>query len=128
MEALRYILLSSVLVFMAGCASTGLNQSGLMIDGIEIVNSSSSDIEGFCLEVPRSRAVVSTNRILKGRSFLNGVEPFPYKGNAVSLHWLQDGQQYKVDGLKLRDKVEADAPITVVIELHNFGGLQAYAR
>lgn len=128
MGAIRGILVSAVLVLVAGCASTGLNQSGLMIDGIEIVNSSSSDIEGFRLEVPRSGAVVSTNRILEGRSFLNGVEPFPYQGNAVSLHWLQDGQKYTVDGLKLREVVDADAPVTVVVELHDFGGLNAYVR
>ena len=113
---------------LSACNSTGLGGHGLQIDGIEIVNRSSTDIESFLLSVPRDGVTVSMNKILKGRTSMNGVNPFPYHHNRVSVRWFQDGVKHTMDELTLREEVESLEPVIVVIELHDDGLVVAYAR
>jgi len=113
---------------LGACGTTDLGGDRLLINGIEIVNRSSSDIESFRLAVPRDGVVVTANRLSQGSSSLNKVESFRYRQNKVKLRWFQDGVQYTMEGLKLDHEVESADAMTVVVELGDEGEVVTYRR
>ncbi|WP_233246164.1 hypothetical protein [Coraliomargarita sinensis] len=121
MKYLERILAVGATCLLAACAATNPGGHAPSIDGIEIVNRSSSDIESFRLAVPRDGIVVTANRLAQGSRSLNKVEPFRYRHNNANLRWFQDGVKYTMEGLKLDHEVESADAMTVVIELGDKG-------
>jgi len=128
MNYLRGFPVVVMLCMLGACSTTSVSSHRLQIDGIEIVNLSSSDIESFQLTVPRDGIVITANKLREGSRSLNGVEPFPYRRNTVSLRWFQDGVKHTMDGLKLSEEVESAEAVTVVVELHDDGRIVTYKR
>ena len=125
-ERCFWVVLAASLI--GGCATTDLRDHRFLIEGIEIANRSSSDIESFLLAVPCDGVVVTANKLSQGSRSLNKVKPFPYRRNAVDLRWFQNGVKHTMEGLHLSEEVGSSEPVTVVVELHDDGRVVAYKR
>lgn len=127
MKTFRFILLSISILLLGACTSIRESESQrLMIDTIKVVNASHSDVSDFRLEVPKNGGVVATNRILAGREFSNGVEPFPYLGNQVTLKWTQFGKEQSLDVFRIDELPSKKDVASVVILFKEQGGLDIF--
>ena len=123
MKSCRLLLLSFLVLALGGCAGLRTTDSQpLLIDTIKVVNQTRSSVDNFRLEVPATGGVVATNRILPGRAFSNGVEPFPYQGNGVVLKWTQAGKVQTASVLGLAPPPPENGVAAAVILFREQGG------
>ena len=118
---------AALLIALSGCSTVERSGgNGLTINRIQVVNQSATNIDDFRLEVPKTGGVVATNRILRGREFSNGVPPFAYRGNTVTIRWKQDGRPYSAGAIKAAEPVDPGQPVTAVIAIRDRGRFSVY--